>query len=201
MTNDKKTKVGTVIGIIGLSFYFLNRKSINLKIKKAFKKYEWFNASLNWYRKPKNKSIVNGLHPYWRDKVKEFLSFVEKNTEYDIILTSGTRSFEKQKQLNSKNSSNANAGLSYHNYGLALDLNLVNRKTGFQLMKRHSKSLWLKSGVPQIAKNKFGFLWGGDFKNYHDPIHFRPKNIPNTRTLLSLYRKRRIKNGFVKLVK
>ena len=35
----------------------------------------------------------------------------------------------------------------------------------------NAKQEWINSGIVAIAK-KHGFKWGGDFKNYHDPVHF-----------------------------
>jgi len=38
-------------------------------------------------------------------------------------------------------------------------------------MKGHSKSSWESTGAPDVARG-MGFRWGGDFKSYHDPVHF-----------------------------
>ena len=46
------------------------------------------------------------------------------------------------------------------------------------LGKEGSKSLWRRTGIPDLAA-RHGIEWGGDFKNYNDDVHFYlgPKSI------------------------
>ena len=94
---------------------------------------------------------------------------IEAQTPYRVLVTSGYRSSEQQARLHKRNPKNAKPGRSKHNHRLAMDINLV--KWGKIVRKADSKETWLATGVPQLAK-KLGFRWGGDFRSYHDPVHF-----------------------------
>jgi hypothetical protein len=61
-----------------------------------------------------------------------------------------------------------------HNFGLAIDINVLYK--GKWLKKSTSKSDWIESGIVDIAK-RVGLKWGGDYINYHDPIHFEFKGL------------------------
>jgi peptidoglycan L-alanyl-D-glutamate endopeptidase CwlK len=171
---DKKQKywlIGLGAGVVLLGVLIVSyRNEIKGFAKKTLGGYKWFDDTLTWYRNEGNQKIVEGLHPKARSKFKEFISRVEKELKMKFILTSGHRTFEKQAELYRKNSNNAKAGNSSHNYGFALDLNVID-KNGRQLMKKDSTADWKASGIVDIAK-EMGFKWGGDFSGYHDPIHF-----------------------------
>ena len=112
---------------------------------------------------------LRNLNPRGKAKFKKFINRVKKETGFDIIITSGYRSFSKQDKLHDEDSNNAKSGDSYHNYGLAIDINATNGKTF--LRKASSISRWKASVIPKIAK-EMGISWGGNFKSYHDPVHF-----------------------------
>ena len=91
-----------------------------------------------------------------------------KKAGVDIKFTSGFRSGEEQDKLyaqgrssNGSRVTNAAAGDSFHNYGLAFDVTPV---------KGQSEATWAKIGA--IGK-QLGLTWGGDFKSIHDPCHFQ----------------------------
>jgi peptidoglycan L-alanyl-D-glutamate endopeptidase CwlK len=134
-----------------------------------------------------NRREIMQLHPNARRQFAEFIKKVEAKG-YKVVITSGYRSFEKQARLHRENSKNAKAGYSSHNYGYALDINIYDPKTGQQLLKKaSSKKSWEDSGIVDIAKN-MGFTWGGDFRSYHDPIHFaipREKSTAEMRALVN----------------
>lgn len=98
---------------------------------------------------------------------------IHNTTPYVVYITSGYRSTKKQKVLYEQNPKNAKPGTSPHEFKRAMDINLIG-PTGW-IRKIDSKETWLKTGVPNIAK-KMGFRWGGNFKTYHDPVHF---DLPN----------------------
>lgn len=77
----------------------------------------------------------------------------------------------------------ARPGYSFHNYGLALDLNF--KGNGYHLLKPDSKQEWLSSGIPQIATAN-GLRWGGYFSKY-DPVHFDAGNFEDINQLHDLY--------------
>lgn len=104
-----------------------------------------------------------------QDEFAQFFKKVHKETPYLIFVTSGYRSNEKQKRLHAQNPKNAKPGRSPHQAKRAMDINLISLK-GF-IRKADSKETWEATGVPQIA-DEMGFRWGGNFRNYHDPVHF-----------------------------
>lgn len=99
-----------------------------------------------------------------------------------IMITDGYRSDEEQNRLYSKGRStegnivtNARAGESLHNYGLAIDFAL-RLKDGSVIWDMeydgngNGKSDWLE--VVAIAKD-LGFEWGGDWTNFPDYPHLQ----------------------------
>lgn len=113
-------------------------------------------------------SNIAKLHPLAQQVFRKFIEEVEK-MGYNVIVNNSYRTFLEQKKLNKDNTSNAKPGYSYHNYGLALDINL---QKGVRIWRKAtSKKDWEETGIPQLAKS-MGLRWGGDFKNYYDPIHF-----------------------------
>ncbi len=130
-----------------------------------------------------NKKQVFELHPNARLKFAQFISAIQ-DKGYIVVITSGHRDFNKQAQLYLENPNNAKAGYSNHNYGYAIDINIIDPKTGKTILRKASSDEeWKKSGIVDIAK-KMGFEWGGDFKNYQDPIHFA---IPREKTTAQMY--------------
>jgi len=83
------------------------------------------------------------------------------------------RSRDEQIQLKRDNPRNAPVNKSRHVLGRAIDINLYKRVglTTLWLKKSNSKSSWIKTRIPQIA-NRYKLLWGGTYRNYHDPVHF-----------------------------
>ena len=123
-----------------------------------------------------NRSVLNNIseaNKECADRFELFIADIEKETNWKVEIISGLRSKEAQIQLKRDNPRNASVDRSRHVLGRAIDLNLY-RREGFQfirLRKSNSKSSWLATKVPEIAK-KYGLLWGGTYKNYHDPVHF-----------------------------
>lgn len=102
--------------------------------------------------------IVN-LNPSAQDKFRALIAAIEA-TGWDVIITSGFRTLNLMGYANGD----------YHNFGLALDVNLV--KGTNWLRSTSSKADWEASGAPALAKS-LGFRWGGDFVSTgFDPVHF-----------------------------
>jgi len=110
------------------------------------------------------------LHERAKDTFRTFIRRVEKETGWKVLITSGYRTFEKQAELHAANSKNAKPGSSYHNYGMAIDINLI--KADSRLKMASPKSEWMATGVPLIAAD-MDLEWGGNYNNYHDPVHFQ----------------------------
>lgn len=128
-------------------------------------------------------SGLKKLHPKAQPVFKSFFYDVEK-MGYKIVFSSGYRTFQEQIKLKKENPNNATVGYSHHNYGTATDISVM--KNGKWLNKNSSKIDWEKSGIPQLAKTKYKMRWGGDFPNYHDPVHFDLENIYPANKLYSL---------------
>ena len=104
-----------------------------------------------------------------QEKFEAFIEEIHNTTPYIVYITSGYRSTAKQKVLHEQNPKNARPGTSPHEFKRAMDINLIG-PTGW-IRKSDSKEIWMKTGIPDIAKKR-GFRWGGNFKTYHDPVHF-----------------------------
>lgn len=123
-----------------------------------------------------NNSELNNIALVNKDYAERFEHFVEdieSETGWKVAIISGLRSREEQIQLKRDNPRNASVSKSRHVSGRAIDLNLYKRNglLTVRLKKSSSKSLWLKTGVPDIAK-RYRLLWGGTYRYYHDPVHF-----------------------------
>lgn len=174
MKNKEKILIGISIIAGGVGLYF--------GIKQFLKT---FNKIKMDFLNENQKKMVNMLQKDVKPKFIELLKYI-KDKGYDVIITSTYRSFAKSKLLHEQNSHNAKAGLSKHNYGMAMDINLI--KNGKYWRKATSKGEWENTGIPAQAR-KLGFFWGGDYLYYHDPVHFEyPKGLHGS-TLLAVAEK------------
>ena len=100
----------------------------------------------------------------------------------DVVITGKWRSNKRQSDLFAKGRSAdgdivtyAEAGESYHNYGLAIDYALRNEHdeviwdTTYD-GNENGKSDWFE--VAEVAK-QLGFAWGGDWHNFKDYSHLQ----------------------------
>lgn len=104
---------------------------------------------------------------------KKFLKEIESKTDWEVSIISGLRTKNEQIRLKKDNPQNASSNKSRHVLGRAIDINLYKR-VGLRrqwLKKGNSKGEWYRTRVPAIAE-KYQLLWGGRYRNYHDPVHF-----------------------------
>ncbi len=116
---------------------------------------------------------IAGVNEDYGTRFTHFVDAIEKETDWKVEIISGLRTKEEQIQLKRDNPRNASVKKSRHVLGRAVDLNLY-RRNGFRfirLKKSNSKGSWIATGIPEIAK-RYGLLWGGTYRNYHDPVHF-----------------------------
>lgn len=118
---------------------------------------------------PEQRKYIAQLHKKAQFKFEKFIERVEKETDYNVIITDGYRTFADQEKEHEIDPNNPPAGEGLHGYGLAIDINATNGTS--YLRKSSSKIDWENTGIPQIARD-MGLRWGGDFKNYYDPVHF-----------------------------
>jgi len=191
----KPSKLGisiiiTVIFIIGIVAY---RKRKNIK-KIAMN-------TIN-YLKEKTWDIhsdrrINKLHPLIQAKAREFIIRAEKELGITLRVSSGFRDWEQQTRLYAqgrtapgKRVTNAKAGESYHNYGLALDV--VEIKDGQPIWNNPK---WNEIGA---LGERLGFEWGGRWKRPDRP-HFAMTFGKHHTELAQLYRTGNRTGGFVNL--
>jgi len=129
---------------------------------------------------------INELHPKVKCPAKNFINTVESELGIKLRVTSGYRSFAEQTELYNKGRTtsgnvvtNANAGQSYHNYGVAIDV--VEIKDG--------STNWNGAMFDKIAPyaKAEGFEWGGDWTSFVDKPHFQITNGNSTTELKTLY--------------
>lgn len=132
---------------------------------------------------------LNTLHPKFKeDAIKawtEAQAAMPSNVQ--IIVTQGLRTFDESNALYAQGRTkpgsivtNAAAGQSYHNYGLAFDFEmLTNGKADWTVGPN-----WMK--VVEVMKS-YGMTWGGDFPNLKDNPHFENTFGHNWRELLKLH--------------
>jgi LAS superfamily LD-carboxypeptidase LdcB len=116
---------------------------------------------------------IKRVNPASYETFKAFIRHIEATTDWEVQIVSGYRDNVQQAQLKKQNRKNAPAGKSKHNMGKAIDINVVQKSlfSSKRLLKSSSKQQWEASEITQIAKF-YNLHWGGDFKNYHDPVHF-----------------------------
>ena len=123
-----------------------------------------------------NRSELNdlaGMNADYAARFEHFVNDIEKESGWKVKIISGLRSRDEQIQLKRDNPRNAAVNKSRHVMGRAVDINLYKRVglTTLLLKKSSSKASWRKTGAPAIAL-RYKLLWGGTYRNYHDPVHF-----------------------------
>lgn len=170
---------GAALVIFGVGFYF-RKKLLNQGLLEA-------NDSGNLANYLATDLItfhVSQLNPAYQNKFKQLIAYAQSKG-YEVVPTSSYRTFARQAQLHKENPSNAPAGLSEHNYGLAMDFEL--HKNGKVLTKGTPDAEWLATGVPQYAKS-LGFEWGGDYEGYQDAVHFGIKGFTGSQLQQMAYK-------------
>ncbi len=132
------------------------------------------------------------LHPEIRITVAEYINLMDTKHAMKIRVTGNPyRTFEEQDELYAQGRTkpgkivtNARAGESYHNYGLAIDV--VEIKPQFGYDKGYDQKRW--SLIGKEAKS-MGFEWGGDFKSFVDKPHLQMTFGYTESQLLALVKK------------
>lgn len=182
---NKNFQLYAIGGVATIGLILLLKKMI----KPDYSKYKWYNNS-------RTRGYYDKLHPKFKPLIAKWFTKVE-NAGMEVYPTSGYRSFQEQIQLHNQNSSNARPGYSYHNFGLAIDVNIF--RNGLNIaQKSDTCQHWKNTGVVDMAE-KTGIRWKCDFGSYHDPVHF-DLVFPNINT--TILRERVLsgkvdKNGYV----
>jgi hypothetical protein len=157
----KRTKLIVSILIVTFCLWVLVGMGIWVKIKIT-----------NW----KRLSEIEAVNAASYRTFSKFIDEIEEKTDWNVEIISGLRTKERQKELLQENSKNASANKSRHVLGRAIDINLYQKNWlwRIKLRKFNSKKDWRNTGVVKISE-KYGLLWGGSYRNYHDPVHFETK--------------------------
>lgn len=132
------------------------------------------------------------LHPLVRDTFKAFIEDCEAlNPDTTLRITQGLRTFDEQQALYNQGRNgnpgkivtNASAGQSYHNYGLAIDL------VELDGAKNEIADWKFDMGTLKPIADKYGIVWGGNFKSIKDKPHFEKTFGFNWKQLLELRNK------------
>jgi hypothetical protein len=168
---SKNSNTGLLFGAaaIAAALIFFGKKTVTKLNPDVPKINEEVNTIINKSFSKSNQDHINKLNPAVRNKFIAFLNDIIK-MGYAVVITSSYRPTSEQIILKKQNSKNATPGYSMHEYGLALDLNVV--KNGKWLNKNSPLKAWIDSGIVALAKDKYNMRWGGDFKGYLDPIHY-----------------------------
>jgi peptidoglycan L-alanyl-D-glutamate endopeptidase CwlK len=147
------------------------------------------------------------MHPKLRDEVYNIYEDITEALKGNVFcrFTHTLRTFAEQKELFAQGRTKAGnivtqarEGFSYHNYGLAIDIVLIDgRNASWNTKKDYDAdgiSDWME--VVQIFK-EYGWEWGGDWR-FKDAPHFQKTLGYSIRSLHRLYHSGKIdKNNYV----
>jgi peptidoglycan L-alanyl-D-glutamate endopeptidase CwlK len=160
---------------------------------------------------------ISLLHPKLRSEALEILAEIEAalTGKAHCRIVSTLRTFAEQTALYNQGRttkgqivSNARAGTSLHNYGLALDFALIVDKDGDGKYESTSwdikgdydgdkKADWME--VVEIFK-RHGWEWGGSWKSFKDMPHFQKTFGYSVKQLLALHNAGKVdKQGYTLL--
>lgn len=144
------------------------------------------------------------LHPKLRKEVLDIYNEVSNTLTGTSIcrFTATLRTFAEQNDLYSQGRTkqghivtNAKGGMSYHNYGLALDIVLLSNGVAIWDndidIDKDGKADWIE--VVNIFKS-YGWEWGGDWK-FTDNPHFQKTFGYPIRQLLDMYNNKKVDNN------
>jgi len=139
--------------------------------------------------------------PKYKNRFIAFINAINRKGYWVSITPLGAnRTYIQQAALKRANPNNADPGHSKHESGRAIDITLIDKRTGEVHSKNSSKERWIATGVPAIAKS-LGLRWaGGDgsFGKYIDRVHFEIKDNLNDQTVSqSLYEQLEFENKIV----
>lgn len=164
--NQKWIKLSIILVVLGLLTIFI-----------FFKVHNTANHKIN----NQAASLPTSLNPVVKEKSSQLIQQAAKKGIV-VVITDGFRSFEDQNRLYQQGRTasgnivtNAKAGESYHNYGLAIDFALKTPSGNVIWDRqydgnRNGKADWTE--VVEISKS-LGFQWGGDWAKFKDYPHLQ----------------------------
>ena len=136
------------------------------------------------------------LIPEARIPMRQFLSwaipYVEENYKLTLKGISGSRTAAEQDALYAQGRTapgkivtNARAGQSNHNYGLALDLGIFDGAGEYVDSYHSSQSTKIYREIAMRC-DEFGLTWGGNWRSFPDAPHFQYGDL-STEEMAKLY--------------
>lgn len=141
----------------------------------------------------RTRNCIATLHPEVQKRALAFVKEV-RNRGLDVRIISGTRSYQEQNALYAQGRSapgprvtNAPAGYSNHNFGLAFDVGIFRNGRYLDDGREYRE-------IAPIGK-AHGFTWGGDWQSIQDEPHYelRPywaANLSESQMLAELRRRK-----------
>ena len=148
-------------------------------------------------------SKIDTLHPLIREEVRKLVDVINTTvlkSNVKMIVTQGLRTFDEQTKLYNQKPkvTNAKAGQSLHNYGLAFDFCLADGgRTIWDTVKDFDNDKiadWME--VVKVFKAA-GYVWGGDFRSIVDKPHFEKTFGHTWQQLLAIKQSGKTENGYV----
>jgi peptidoglycan L-alanyl-D-glutamate endopeptidase CwlK len=148
-------------------------------------------------------SKIDTLHPLIREEVRRLVDTINTTvlkSNVKMIVTQGLRTFDEQTKLYNQKPkvTNAKAGQSLHNYGLAFDFCLADGgRTIWDTVKDFDGDKvpdWME--VVKVFKAA-GYTWGGDFRSITDRPHFEKTFGHTWQQLLAIKQSGKTENGYV----
>jgi len=149
------------------------------------------------------------MHPKLRDEVYDIYDEINERLTGKAFcrFTHTLRTFAEQRELFAQGRTKAGRivtqareGFSYHNYGMAIDIVIIDGKNASWDIKKDydgdGKSDWME--VVQVFK-EFGWEWGGNWK-FKDAPHFQKTLGYSVRNLYNLYISGKVdENNYVRI--
>jgi RHS repeat-associated protein len=129
-------------------------------------------ANQGRWNDPINTKMIAGLDSRLQQPATDFLNWAHYAYGVDLRITQGYRSIADQNAKYAQGRTtpgsiitNAKGGQSYHQYGLAFDVVIMN----------NGVPNWSKIVSPDIVNlaKSFGFEWGGSWQSFKDNPHFQ----------------------------
>lgn len=157
---------------------------------------------------------VQQLHPALRDEVAATIDAIEAGfpPNVKIRIVQGLRTFDEQQALFAQGRTkpgsivtNAKAGQSYHNYGLAIDFAIMYDKDSngsFEALSWDTNYDFDKDGISdwqEVVKafKAKGWAWGGDWHSLKDNPHLEKTFGHSISDLLAKYHAGDFEGGYV----
>lgn len=152
---------------------------------------------------------IKTAHPKLREELAKIYDEANKSlAKARLRFACVLRTFDEQTKLFNQQPkvTNAKAGQSFHNYGLAVDIVLLIDKDNngtFETASWDTKADWDADKIAdwmEVVKvfKKYGWEWGGEFKSFKDLPHFQKTFGKTWQSLKALHDAKKIdKEGFV----